>query len=103
MVADVHRTLLYGGTFHYPACSSSAQGKLRAVYECFPMAAIIERAGGLAISGANDSVLSFVPSTAHSRMPFHCGSARDIERLDEILSSEVRAGKKGRVSSPSPR
>jgi fructose-1,6-bisphosphatase I len=103
MVADVHRTLLYGGTFHYPACSSNAQGKLRAVYECFPMAAIIERAGGLAISGANDSVLSFVPSTAHSRMPFHCGSARDIERLDEILSSEVRAGKKGRVSSPSPR
>jgi len=103
MVADVHRTLLYGGTFHYPASSSNAQGKLRAVYECFPMAAIIERAGGRAISGANDSVLSFVPSTAHSRMPFHCGSARDIERLEEILSSEARAGKKGRVSSPSPR
>jgi fructose-1,6-bisphosphatase I len=85
----VHRTLLYGGTFHYPADSSNARGKLRAVYECFPMAALIERAGGLAISGANERVLGFVPSTAHSRMPFHCGSARDIEVLDKILSEGV--------------
>jgi len=42
MVADVHRTLLYGGIFLYPADKSSTSGKLRVLYECFPMAYIVE-------------------------------------------------------------
>ena len=33
MVADVHRTLLYGGVFLYPADSKSTTGKLRILYE----------------------------------------------------------------------
>jgi hypothetical protein len=33
MVADVHRTLLYGGCFLYPADAKSASGKLRLLYE----------------------------------------------------------------------
>ena len=86
MVADVHRTLLYGGTFHYPADSKNINGKLRAVYECFPMSAVIERAGGLSISGENERVLDFVPETAHSRVPIHLGSAKDIERLSQVLA-----------------
>lgn len=88
MVADVHRTLLYGGTFHYPADDSHANGKLRAVYECFPMSAIVERAGGKAIQGAVGDVLDFVPKTAHCRVPIHIGSARDIERLASLLGDE---------------
>ena len=84
MVADVHRTLLYGGTFHYPADASNPNGKLRAVYECFPMSAIIERAGGLAISAADTRVLDFVPTSAHERMPIHVGSPADIERLSQM-------------------
>jgi len=86
MVADVHRTLLYGGTFHYPADSKNINGKLRAVYECFPMSAVIERAGGLSISGESERVLDFVPETAHSRVPIHLGSAKDIERLSQVLA-----------------
>lgn len=42
MVADVHRTLLYGGVFMYPADKVSKNGKLRVLYECFPMAFIVE-------------------------------------------------------------
>lgn len=38
MVADVHRTLLYGGLFMYPADKKSPNGKLRLLYECSPMA-----------------------------------------------------------------
>ena len=33
MVADVHRTILYGGIFLYPADSKATSGKLRLLYE----------------------------------------------------------------------
>ena len=42
MVADVHRTLLYGGIFAYPADKKSPKGKLRILYECAPMAMVFE-------------------------------------------------------------
>lgn len=51
MVADVHRTILYGGIFLYPADKRSPKGKLRVLYECLPIAYIIEMAGGKAITG----------------------------------------------------
>ena len=43
MVADVHRTLLYGGIFIYPADRKSTRGKLRVLYEGFPMALVVEQ------------------------------------------------------------
>jgi len=43
MVADVHRTLLYGGIFGYPNDKKSKNGKLRLLYEAFPMAFLIEQ------------------------------------------------------------
>jgi len=42
MVADVHRTLLYGGIFLYPSDKRAPTGKLRVLYECVPMAFIVE-------------------------------------------------------------
>jgi len=51
MVSDVHRTLLYGGIFMYPADKKSQKGKLRLLYECFPMAYVLEQAGGKATDG----------------------------------------------------
>ena len=46
MVADIHRTILYGGIYLYPADAKNAKGKLRLLYEGIPMAMIIEQAGG---------------------------------------------------------
>ena len=43
MVTDVHRTLLYGGIFGYPEDKKSKSGKLRLLYEGFPMAFLIEQ------------------------------------------------------------
>merc|ERR1712038_815553 len=51
MVADIHRTLLYGGIYLYPADNKSPKGKLRCLYEGIPMAMIIEQAGGIASTG----------------------------------------------------
>jgi fructose-1,6-bisphosphatase I len=52
MVADVHRTFIYGGIFIYPADKKATSGKLRMLYECFPMAYMTETAGGKAINGS---------------------------------------------------
>nr|GFA46786.1 fructose-1,6-bisphosphatase, cytosolic [Tanacetum cinerariifolium] len=51
MVADVHRTLLYGGVFLYPADKKSPSGKLRVLYEVFPMSFLMEQAGGQSFTG----------------------------------------------------
>ncbi|RUM61444.1 MAG: class 1 fructose-bisphosphatase, partial [Persephonella sp.] len=51
MVADVHRTLIKGGIFGYPADKKNKNGKLRMLYEASPMAFLIEQAGGLATDG----------------------------------------------------
>src|SRR5690606_40948784 len=43
LVGDIHRTLLKGGIFLYPGDRKSPKGKLRPVYEGFPMAFLIEQ------------------------------------------------------------
>ncbi len=43
MVADVHRTIKYGGIFLYPKTADAPKGKLRVLYECFPMVSFSAR------------------------------------------------------------
>jgi len=50
MVADVHRTLLYGGIFGYPDDKKSKNGKLRLLYEAFPMAFLTEQVSDIWLS-----------------------------------------------------
>ncbi|XP_062340526.1 fructose-1,6-bisphosphatase 1-like [Osmerus eperlanus] len=77
MVADVHRTLVYGGIFLYPANVKSPKGKLRLLYECNPMAFIVEQAGGLATTGSMN-VLDIQPDNIHQRVPVVLGSPDDV-------------------------
>merc|ERR1712146_395675 len=89
MVSDVHRTILYGGIFIYPADSKSKKGKLRILYEGFPMAKIIENAGGLATTGmfkgSIKRVLDLIPEDIHDRCPIVLGCQRDVDRFFIIL------------------
>lgn len=78
MVADVHRTIKYGGIFIYPATKTSPNGKLRLMYECNPMAFIITQAGGLASNG-KIPILEIVPEKIHQRAPIFMGSKLDVE------------------------
>lgn len=84
MVADVHRTLLTGGIFAYPADSKSPNGKLRLLYECFPMAMIVERAGGRATDGKGNRILDIQPSNIHQRTPIVLGSKHDVEDFESF-------------------
>ncbi len=80
MVGDLHRTLIKGGLFMYPADSSSPKGKLRLQYECNPMAFIVEAAGGIASNGDID-ILDIVPTELHQRVPVYIGSKKMVEKV----------------------
>ncbi|KAM6187868.1 fructose-1,6-bisphosphatase 1 [Sarcoramphus papa] len=88
MVADVHRTLVYGGIFLYPANSKSPKGKLRLLYECNPMAFIIEKAGGIATTG-HQAILDIVPEDIHQRVPVVLGSPDDVKEYLEIVKKHA--------------
>jgi len=83
MVADVHRTLLYGGIFMYPATTSDPKGKLRLSYELNPISFIIEAAGGRASTG-HQRILDIEPASIHCRAPAFIGSKCDVEEIDEM-------------------
>ncbi len=87
MVADIHRNLLYGGIFMYPADSRSPNGKLRLMYECNPMAFIIEQAGGRASNG-KQRMLDIQPESLHQRVPVFIGSEEDVKMVEKFMAEE---------------
>jgi fructose-1,6-bisphosphatase I len=84
MVADLHRTLIKGGIFLYPADHKNANGKLRLLYECNPMSYIIEMAGGIGSTGT-EAILDVNPSELHQRVPIYIGSKIMVEKALEFL------------------
>eukprot|EP00871_Galdieria_phlegrea_P001920 jgi/Galph1/2729/GphlegSOOS_G1382.1 len=89
LVADVHRTLLYGGIFGYPADRKNPNGKLRLLYECSPMAYLVEQAGGKATSGTQ-RIVDLVPSSIHERQPLILGSSDDMDEFIQVSSDALR-------------
>lgn len=80
MVADVHRTLLYGGLFAYPCDRKNRDGKLRLLYEAFPMAFLVEQAGGKAINDKGERILDLTPEHIHDKSSIWLGSREDVDR-----------------------
>ncbi len=98
MVADVHRTLLYGGVFLYPATAAAPEGKLRLLYECAPMAMLLECAGGMAVTGSGERIMDLLPTGPHARCPVILGSPRDVQRAMQ-LQAEGEAGGAGAAAA----
>ena len=86
MVADLHRTLLYGGIFLYPGDTRYPNGKLRLMYEANPLAFIMEQAGGAASNG-DQRILDVVPLTLHQKTPLFIGSEEDVALCKEFLQA----------------
>jgi len=86
MVADVHRTLLYGGIFGYPSDLNNPDGKLRLLYEAAPMAFLVEQAGGLALTGKH-RIMNIPPQGLHQRVPCILGSYDDVSELRRYYES----------------
>lgn len=80
LIADFHRNLLKGGIFMYPATEKAPSGKLRLIYECNPMAFLIENAGGVASDG-KQRILDINPEKLHQRAPLFIGSSKMVEAV----------------------
>jgi len=86
MVADVHRTLLDGGVFMYPADFSDPakpKPKLRLLYEVAPMAMVVEQAGGRASTGT-ERVLDLRATEYHQRAAIIIGSPDDVAMAEDF-------------------
>jgi fructose-1,6-bisphosphatase I len=85
MVADLHRNMIKGGIFIYPLTASAPKGKLRLVYECNPMAFIIEQAGGKASNGY-DRILELEVTELHQRSAIFIGSKNMVIKAEEMMA-----------------
>ena len=83
-VADIHRNLIVGGIYIYPTTTKSPKGKLRVLYECNPLAFIIEQAGGIATDGVK-RILEIDVSELHQRTPLFIGSESMVKKAMEFL------------------
>ncbi|MGI4869820.1 MAG: class 1 fructose-bisphosphatase [Janthinobacterium lividum] len=90
LVADFHRNLLKGGIYFYPATAKSPNGKLRLMYECNPLAFIVEQAGGRSSNGLRRT-LEIEPKTCHERCPVFIGSKELVEQAEALIAQEQAA------------
>jgi len=90
MVADIHRNLIKGGVFLYPTTLSHPQGKLRLMYECNPLAFVVEQAGGRATDGYR-RILDIQPKHLHERTPIFIGSTAMVKKVEEFIQLEAVA------------
>ncbi|MDQ2748146.1 MAG: class 1 fructose-bisphosphatase [Actinomycetota bacterium] len=83
LVAEAFRILTRGGVFLYPNDTKDPDkpGRLRLMYECNPIAFIIEQAGGSASTG-RERVMEVTPTGVHQRVPFIFGSRNEVELIE---------------------
>lgn len=89
LVADVHRSLVEGGIYFYPPDPGHPEGKLRLLYECAPLAFLVEAAGGRASTG-RQRILEVPVKSIHQRVPVVIGSADDVALYESFLAASNR-------------
>lgn len=87
-VADFHRNLMKGGIYIYPNTSKDPSGKLRLIYECNPMAFLVEQAGGRATDGFR-RIMEIKPTHLHERTPVFIGSEEMVTKAEEHMAEFV--------------
>lgn len=86
--AEMNRILIRGGVFIYPACSNGKpNGVLRKLYEAWPMAFMIEAAGGKATNGV-ERVLDVPARSLHEKTPFVMGTCEEVDLIKEYHLEE---------------
>ncbi|MXV51212.1 class 1 fructose-bisphosphatase [Pedobacter sp. HMF7647] len=91
MIADLHRSMIKGGIFMYPASVNAPKGKLRLVYECNPMAFIVEQAGGRATTG-QQRILELEVNELHQRSSIYIGSENMVSKVEQLLNEFPELG-----------
>ena len=88
VVGEVHRILLRGGIYIYPADRRQGygEGRLRLVYEGNPIAFLIEQAGGAATDGQN-RIIDLKPHAPHQRTGLCFGTKEEVKRVARYLAT----------------
>ena len=74
----------------YPGTQGKPKGKLRLLYEGFPIAFLAEAAGGLASDGTMH-ILDKNPQSFHERTPLFVGNQENVQALHKALNGEPLA------------
>lgn len=85
LVGDFHRNLVKGGVFLYPPTAKAKAGKLRLIYEAFPLAFLAEAAGGAATDGKT-RILDKVPGSIHERSPLYIGNVAQVDEIAKVFA-----------------
>lgn len=87
-VGDLHRILLQGGVFLYPgdARPGYGDGHLRLLYEAFPIAFLMEQAGGRASDGKGH-ILDRSPKSIHDKTPLIFGTADEVAAIERHMKT----------------
>jgi fructose-1,6-bisphosphatase I len=88
LVADFHRCLMEGGFYFYLADEGYPEGKLRLLYECAPLAFIMEHAGGRSSTG-KERILNIQVESIHQRVPLIIGSAEDVKLFERFFDVDA--------------
>lgn len=86
LVPDFNQILMKGGgLFSYPGLVNKPEGKLRQLFELYPLAFICEQAGGMATNGVTP-ILDLKLEKLHQRAPIYIGSKHEVERAKQYLA-----------------
>ncbi|MBK9256261.1 MAG: class 1 fructose-bisphosphatase [Saprospiraceae bacterium] len=85
MVSDIHRIMFQGGIFLYPNTRKYPKGKLRLLYECYPMSYIVEQAGGAALTCKLDRILDIDLKSLHQTSSIVMGSSKMVQEMKEFV------------------
>ena len=88
LVAESYRVLVRGAVFLYPRDirSDSTEGRLWLLHEAFPIAMVIEQAGGKATNGTTP-ILDLTPARLSSRTPLVFGPPEEVERIRKYIEN----------------
>jgi fructose-1,6-bisphosphatase I len=85
MVSDIHRIMFQGGIFLYPNTRKFPSGKLRLLYECYPMAFIVSQAGGLSLSCKLQDILTMPINSLHQTSSIVMGSTKMVQDMKDFV------------------
>jgi fructose-1,6-bisphosphatase I len=77
--------LITGGIYIYPTTTKSPKGKLRLLYECNPLAFILEQAGGKASTGGK-RIMDLPITELHQRTPLFLGSSEMVDVAQDFMT-----------------
>jgi len=80
LVADAWRIFKRGGVFLYTEDNRNGyeNGRLRLLYEAFPISFLVDQCGGKAING-DINILDLKPDSIHQRVPLIFGSSEEVD------------------------